>query len=222
MTARYLEEASVREERQVRQRDATHFGCHVWYEQFRMCCFVTGGNGSSVRPVLAGAEALRAFVAAAAAAASDALMAGVLAGLLRAMTPLRHGPALESAQKNSRGRPALGPHLRAPPPPLDSVAPLSHPYHTISSTMADNVGLTTPRGSGTSGYVQKNRSLLRPRDKAAPYPKDWEQAKHRPRQPDAEILEHEAKREIEVKVFELRDKLEEDGYAALSLHAILR
>ncbi|OAL01566.1 cwf21-domain-containing protein [Phaeosphaeriaceae sp. SRC1lsM3a] len=77
--------------------------------------------------------------------------------------------------------------------------------------MADNVGLTTPRGSGTSGYVQKNRSLLRPRDKVAPYPKDWEHAKHRPRQPDAQILEHEAKREIEVKVLELRDKLEEDG-----------
>ncbi|EAT91224.1 hypothetical protein HBI56_017380 [Parastagonospora nodorum] len=77
--------------------------------------------------------------------------------------------------------------------------------------MADNVGLTTPRGSGTSGYVQKNRSLLRPRDKTAPYPKDWEHAKHRPRQPDAAILEHEAKREIEVKVLELRDKLEEEG-----------
>ncbi|KAH7411610.1 cwf21 domain-containing protein [Phaeosphaeria sp. MPI-PUGE-AT-0046c] len=77
--------------------------------------------------------------------------------------------------------------------------------------MADNVGLTTPRGSGTSGYVQKNRSLLRPRDKVAPYPKDWEHAKHRPRQPDAQILEHEAKREIEVKVLELRDKLEDDG-----------
>lgn len=78
-------------------------------------------------------------------------------------------------------------------------------------TMSDNVGLTTPRGSGTSGYVQKNRSLLRPRDKIQPYPKDWDQAKHRPRQPDAEILEHEAKREIEVKVLELRDKLEDEG-----------
>ncbi|KAG9195521.1 cwf21-domain-containing protein [Alternaria panax] len=77
--------------------------------------------------------------------------------------------------------------------------------------MADNVGLTTPRGSGTSGYVQKNRSLLRPRDKIQPYPKDWESAKHRPRQPDAEILEHEAKRDIEVKVLELRDKLEDEG-----------
>ncbi|KAH7125551.1 cwf21 domain-containing protein [Dendryphion nanum] len=77
--------------------------------------------------------------------------------------------------------------------------------------MSENVGLSTPRGSGTSGYVQKNRSLLRPRDKTAPYPKDWDQAKHRQRQPDQEILEHEAKREIEVKVFELRDKLEEEG-----------
>lgn len=87
--------------------------------------------------------------------------------------------------------------------------------------MADNVGLTTPRGSGTSGYVQKNRSLLRPRDKGAPYPKDWESAKHRPRQPDAEILEHEAKREIEVKVLELRDKLEDEGYGLLLFTATL-
>ncbi|KAI8943824.1 RNA-splicing factor [Plenodomus lindquistii] len=77
--------------------------------------------------------------------------------------------------------------------------------------MADNVGLTTPRGSGTSGYVQKNRSLIRPRDKGAPYPKDWDSAKHRPRQPDAEILEHEAKRDVEVKVLELRDRLEDEG-----------
>lgn len=77
--------------------------------------------------------------------------------------------------------------------------------------MSENVGLSTPRGSGTSGYVQKNRSLLRPRDKTAPYPKDWDQAKHRQRQPDQEILEHEAKREIEVKVFAFRDKLEDEG-----------
>lgn len=77
--------------------------------------------------------------------------------------------------------------------------------------MSENVGLSTPRGSGTSGYVQKNRSLLRPRDKTAPYPKDWDQTKHRQRQPDQEILEHEAKRAIEVKVFALRDKLEEEG-----------
>lgn len=83
--------------------------------------------------------------------------------------------------------------------------------------MSSNVGLSTPRGSGTSGYVQKNRSLLKPRDKGAPYPKDWEQTKHRQRQPDAEILEHDRKREVEVKVLELRDKLEDEGYVSFPI-----
>jgi len=77
--------------------------------------------------------------------------------------------------------------------------------------MSSNVGLTTPRGSGTSGYVQRNLSHLRPRDTHAPYPKDFDTLKHRQRQPDKDILEHDRKREIEVKVFELRDKLEDDG-----------
>jgi hypothetical protein len=81
--------------------------------------------------------------------------------------------------------------------------------------MSSNVGLSTPRGSGTSGYVQRNLSLLKPRDNAAPYPKDWDNFKHRQRQPDKEILEHDRRREIEVKVFELRDGLEDEGYAVL-------
>ncbi len=76
--------------------------------------------------------------------------------------------------------------------------------------MSSNVGLTTPRGSGTSGYVQRNLSHLRPRDNAAPYPKDFDSIKHRQRQPDKEILEHDRKREVEVKVFELRDRLEDE------------
>lgn len=77
--------------------------------------------------------------------------------------------------------------------------------------MSDNVGLSTPRGSGTSGYVQRNLSHLRPRENAAPYPKDYDSARHRPRKPDQEILEHDRLREIEVKVFELRDRLEDEG-----------
>ncbi|KAI9789893.1 MAG: RNA-splicing factor [Candelina submexicana] len=76
--------------------------------------------------------------------------------------------------------------------------------------MSSNVGLSTPRGSGTSGYVQRNLSHLRPRDNAAPYPKDFDTIKHRQRQPDKEILEHDRKREVEVKVFELRDRLEDE------------
>ncbi|PTB41396.1 RNA-splicing factor [Trichoderma asperellum] len=75
--------------------------------------------------------------------------------------------------------------------------------------MSDNVGLSTPRGSGTSGYVQRNLAQVRPRDYGAPYPKDRDM-RHKQRQPDKGILEHDRKREIEVKVFDLRDKLEEE------------
>ncbi|SZF01337.1 unnamed protein product [Blumeria hordei] len=74
--------------------------------------------------------------------------------------------------------------------------------------MSSNVGLSTPRGSGTSGYVQRNLAFVKPRDRSKPYPTHSETPKHRQRQPDLEILEHNRKREIEVKVFELRDKLE--------------
>ncbi|KAL3458668.1 cwf21 domain-containing protein [Aspergillus heterothallicus] len=89
--------------------------------------------------------------------------------------------------------------------------------------MSSNVGLSTPRGSGTSGYVQKNHAFLKPRNfgSGAPYPppsasKDFGSGdtagggfKHR--QPDKAILEHEAKRQIEVKVLEERERLEEEN-----------
>lgn len=75
--------------------------------------------------------------------------------------------------------------------------------------MAANVGLSTPRGSGTSGYVQRNLAHLRPRDQIKPY--DSAFSSHKQRQPDKSILEHDRKREVEVKVFELRDRLEDEG-----------
>ncbi|KAI0166613.1 cwf21-domain-containing protein [Xylariaceae sp. FL1272] len=79
--------------------------------------------------------------------------------------------------------------------------------------MSDNVGLSTPRGSGTSGYVQRNLAHMKPRDRdrAAPYNRDLDHLKHRQRMPDKGILEHDRKREVEVKVFELRDQLEDEG-----------
>lgn len=83
--------------------------------------------------------------------------------------------------------------------------------------MSENVGLTTPRGSGTSGYVQRNLAHLKPRDHGAPYPKDLDSLRHKQRQPDKGILEHDRKRQIEVKVFDLRDKLEEEEYVVNSL-----
>ncbi len=78
--------------------------------------------------------------------------------------------------------------------------------------MSSNVGLTTPRGSGTSGYVQRNLSHLKARDNFAPYPKDDDILKHRQRKPDKDILNHDRLREIEAKVYDLRDKLEDEGW----------
>ena len=78
--------------------------------------------------------------------------------------------------------------------------------------MAANVGLSTPRGSGTSGYVQRNLSLLKPRDAGfgAPYP-PRDALPPRQRKPDQQILQHDRKREIEIKVLGLRDRLEDEG-----------
>ncbi|KAL4918057.1 hypothetical protein BDW62DRAFT_201170 [Aspergillus aurantiobrunneus] len=81
--------------------------------------------------------------------------------------------------------------------------------------MSSNVGLSTPRGSGTSGYVQKNHAFMRPRT-GAPYPPPSSSlggpepgSGFKQRQPDKAILEHEMKREIEVKVLEERERLED-------------
>ncbi|KAL3472299.1 cwf21 domain-containing protein [Aspergillus californicus] len=92
--------------------------------------------------------------------------------------------------------------------------------------MSSNVGLTTPRGSGTSGYVQRNSAFLKPRNfgpGGTPYPPPsstgndgfgsgfGSEGGFQQRQPDKAILEHEKRREIEVKVFEEREKLEEEN-----------
>ncbi|KKA26773.1 hypothetical protein TD95_001696 [Thielaviopsis punctulata] len=74
----------------------------------------------------------------------------------------------------------------------------------------DNVGLSTPRGSGTSGYVQRNLAHIKPRNYPA-YNPDAEIKEHRPREANQEILEHDRKRAVESKVFDLRDKLEDEG-----------
>ncbi|KAJ9612342.1 hypothetical protein H2200_003939 [Cladophialophora chaetospira] len=77
--------------------------------------------------------------------------------------------------------------------------------------MSSNVGLSTPRGSGTSGYVQRNLSLLKPRAAGVgvPYSLDASKAP-KVRKPDQEILNHDRLRDIEVKVLELREKLEDE------------
>ncbi|KAL2217108.1 pre-mRNA-splicing factor cwc21 [Thermoascus aurantiacus ATCC 26904] len=86
--------------------------------------------------------------------------------------------------------------------------------------MSSNVGLPTPRGSGTSGYVQRNVAFMKPRDAGygAPYPPVGKNggpggpgSSFKQRKPDKQILEHDRKRAIEVKVLEERERLEEEN-----------
>lgn len=86
--------------------------------------------------------------------------------------------------------------------------------------MSSNVGLSTPRGSGTSGYVQRNGAFLKPRAAGfgAPYPPvsgangaGPSDRAFKQRLPDKQILEHDRRRAIEVIVMEERERLEEEN-----------
>jgi serine/arginine repetitive matrix protein 2 len=73
------------------------------------------------------------------------------------------------------------------------------------------IGLLTPRGSGTSGYVTGNKFNLR-----GPPPQQRREDEDRgptQRKPNADILEHNRKREVELEVEVMRAQLEDDGCA---------
>ncbi|KTW25653.1 hypothetical protein T552_03513 [Pneumocystis carinii B80] len=71
----------------------------------------------------------------------------------------------------------------------------------------NGIGLPTPRGSGTNGYIVRNLSHIRhPREAINPYPSK----KSTVRKADKEILEHDRKRKLEIKVLSYRDSLEEN------------
>lgn len=77
--------------------------------------------------------------------------------------------------------------------------------------MYNGIGILTPRGTGTSGHVQANKFNLR----RAPVPKFGEGSTPgvaaADKKPNQAILEHNRKRQIEVKLFELREELENKG-----------
>jgi serine/arginine repetitive matrix protein 2 len=81
--------------------------------------------------------------------------------------------------------------------------------------MYNGIGLQTARGSGTNGYVQKNKSYLAPSvvkrmmDANANYLQD--SGIFKPKKANPELLEHQRKRAIEGKIFELREALTERG-----------
>ncbi|ORX43531.1 cwf21-domain-containing protein [Hesseltinella vesiculosa] len=75
--------------------------------------------------------------------------------------------------------------------------------------MYNGIGLSTPRGSGTNGYVVRNLSHVKTMSKKIQENQDGKQYKSRP--PNKDITQHDLKRKIEVECMELQLKLEEEG-----------
>lgn len=88
----------------------------------------------------------------------------------------------------------------------------------------NGIGLPTPRGTGTSGHIQRNMSAVNPSTQSQRGVYNWRQeqsnqsanresrfhrANYVERKVDEGILEHERKRAIEVECMALRDELED-------------
>ncbi|GCB80961.1 hypothetical protein scyTo_0021304 [Scyliorhinus torazame] len=80
--------------------------------------------------------------------------------------------------------------------------------------MYNGIGLPTPRGSGTNGYVQRNLSSVRHKKDRVDYKSEEELKKLESglmKKPNQDILDHERKRKVELKCIELEDMMEEQG-----------
>ncbi|GMQ02519.1 hypothetical protein CsSME_00048706 [Camellia sinensis var. sinensis] len=84
--------------------------------------------------------------------------------------------------------------------------------------MYNGIGLQTPRGSGTNGYIQNNKFFLKPRsgkvvvDNSGKGFEAGQGTAGVTKKPNQDILEHDRKRQIELKLVILEDKLVDQGY----------
>merc|ERR1712061_19837 len=81
--------------------------------------------------------------------------------------------------------------------------------------MYNGIGLTTQRGSGTNGYVQRNLSHVLQKKDRVNYKTEEEIKwgdKANAMEPNEGILQHQRKRKMELKCLELEELLQEQGY----------
>lgn len=82
--------------------------------------------------------------------------------------------------------------------------------------MYNGIGLQTPRGSGTNGYTRTNKFFVKSKTgKVSHNTRGFEAEQGTSgisRKPNKDILEHDLKRQIHVKLVVLEDKLTEQGY----------
>jgi serine/arginine repetitive matrix protein 2 len=85
--------------------------------------------------------------------------------------------------------------------------------------MYNGIGLTTPRGSGTSGHITKNLSHVKPEFFRNKIDINTGKSKNGDLQgmisgkANKEILDHNKKREIESKLYEMQEMMVEQGYS---------
>ena len=80
--------------------------------------------------------------------------------------------------------------------------------------MYNGIGLQTPHGSGTNGYIQSNKFFVRP-NPVRVEGKGFEEGQGAggvTKKANQDILEHDRKRQIELKLALLEDTLAEQGY----------
>lgn len=78
--------------------------------------------------------------------------------------------------------------------------------------MYNGIGLETPRGSGTNGYVQRNVAFLRMRSEKINYKTDADIARTERAQnriPNRGIIDHERRRKVEAKLLEMEETMKE-------------
>ncbi|KAL8499502.1 hypothetical protein ACS0TY_022449 [Phlomoides rotata] len=83
--------------------------------------------------------------------------------------------------------------------------------------MYNGIGLQTPRGSGTNGYIQSNKFFVRPKTNkvVTDSSKGFESGQGTAgvsRKANQDILDHDRKRQIQLKLLVLEEKLIDQGY----------
>lgn len=84
--------------------------------------------------------------------------------------------------------------------------------NSLYSSMYNGIGLKTARGSGTNGFVQRNLGYIRP-SRILQFTQKNEQQIIEPKikKQDEAILKHQVKRQIELELLELEDKMKQQG-----------
>ncbi|PKA50759.1 hypothetical protein AXF42_Ash017638 [Apostasia shenzhenica] len=85
--------------------------------------------------------------------------------------------------------------------------------------MYNGIGLPTPRGSGTNGYIQSNKFFVKPKSArvdtsaaANPSPASGPEGAGGVRKANKDILEHDRKRQIQLRLLVLQETLADQGY----------